>query len=903
MPGQMTEKIHPDIPARPFRGGISSRTPYRLAIFVALALAAYELLSRLLFPHLAPSQAHAITLALIALISVLPAAYLLRPSRTSVHHALGSGAPSPEERNMLRSLIDNVPDSMYVKDADGRFLVANLAVARQMGAQTPEDLYGKNDFDFYPKDLAAAFHEDEQDVIRSGQPLLNREETGLDRLGNIIKVLTTKLPLRDAQGRVTGIVGVGRDITELKRAEARLSNERMMLRALIDNLPDSLYVKDADSRFLVANLAVARQVGVKSPEELVGKNDFDLYPKDLATAFYEDEQKIIHSGRPLINREETGMDLQTHLVQSRLTTKVPLHDANGRVTGIAGIGRDISELKKAEAKLIRALEAAEVARLAKSEFLANMSHEIRTPMNGIIGMTELALETDLNAEQREYLDMIKCSADSLLTLLNDILDFSKVEAGKLDFETILFSLRGNLDEAANLLGYRAHQKDLELACHILPDVPDALQGDPGRLRQVVANLVGNAIKFTSHGEVVLRVETETVSQDHVVLHFTVTDTGIGIPEDKQQDIFEAFTQADGSTTRTYGGTGLGLTISSRLVSMMGGSIWVESEFGRGSSFHFTARFGLQEDSAGRSEPLSEEQLRDLPVLIVDDNATNRRILQETLLGWRMKPALAEGGKEGLAILREAQAAGNPFPLVLLDAQMPEMDGFSMAAELKKDPQFANTVIIMLTSAGLRGDAARCQASGIDAYLPKPVKRLDLLEAIKMSLAPRDPTGHSAPLLTRHSLREHRRRLKILLAEDNPVNQILAQRLLEKRGHTIVLVGTGKRAIEILDEQAFDLVLMDVEMPDMDGLDAATTIRKREKSTGNRIPIIAMTAHAMPGDRERCIQAGMDSYVSKPLQTKQLFAAIETLLPNSMEPERHKPARSSPPPHPSPVGSS
>jgi CheY-like chemotaxis protein len=330
---------------------------------------------------------------------------------------------------------------------------------------------------------------------------------------------------------------------------------------------------------------------------------------------------------------------------------------------------------------------------------------------------------------------------------------------------------------------------------------------------------------------------------------------------------------------------------------------VESEFGRGSSFHFTARFGLQEDSAGRSEPLSEEQLRDLPVLIVDDNATNRRILQETLLAWRMKPALAKGGKEGLAILRETQAAGNPFPLVLLDAQMPEMDGFSMAEELKKDPQFANTVIIMLTSAGLRGDAARCQAAGIDAYLPKPVKRLDLLEAIKMSLAPRDPTGHSAPLLTRHSLRENRRRLKILLAEDNHVNQILAQRLLEKRGHTIVLVGTGKRAIEILDEQAFDLVLMDVEMPDMDGLDAAATIRKREKSSGNRIPIIAMTAHAMPGDRERCIQAGMDSYVSKPLQTKQLFAAIETLLPNSMEPERQKPARHSPPPHPSPVGRS
>ncbi len=772
--GQMSAKGHGDAPARSSRSGTFAGPRLRLAILVALAMAAYELLSWLLFPHLAPWQAHIITLALIAMFSALPASHLLRRSAVLPQAALTPNALPLEERKMLRTLIDNVPDFMYVKDADSRFLVANLAVARQMGVQTPEELTGKNDFDFYPKDLAATFHEDEQSLIRSGRPLLNREETGMDRHGNVTNILTTKVPLRDP---------------------------------------------------------------------------------------------------------------------------------SGRVLGLAGIGRDITELKMTEAKLLRALKSAEVARLTKSEFLANMSHEIRTPMNGIIGMTELALDTHLTQEQHEYLTMVKDSADSLLTLLNDILDFSKIEAGKLDFETIHFSLRNNLDEAVNLLGFRAHQKGLELACHILPDVPDGLQGDPGRLRQVITNLVGNAIKFTSKGEVVLRVETETESQDIVVLHFTVTDTGIGIPEKKQQDIFEAFTQADSSTTRTYGGTGLGLTISSRLVAMLGGSIWVKSEPGRGSTFHFTARFALQEPSSRKAEPLTEEQLRDLPVLIVDDNTTNRRVLQETLLSWRMKPALAEGGQQALAILREAQARGNPFHVVLLDAQMPEMDGFSMAHEIKQDPKFAKTVIIMLTSAGLRGDAARCHAVGIDAYLPKPVKRSDLLEAIKMSLAPQDRAGRTAPLLTRHSLREQRRRLKILLAEDNRVNQILAQRLLEKRGHTIVIAETGKRALEILAQQPFDLVLMDVQMPDMDGLEATATIRKRENSSGNHVPIIAMTAHAMPGDRKRCIEGGMDSYVSKPLQTKQLFAAIETLLPNSMEPERHKPARHSPPPHPTPVGSS
>jgi CheY-like chemotaxis protein len=498
-------------------------------------------------------------------------------------------------------------------------------------------------------------------------------------------------------------------------------------------------------------------------------------------------------------------------------------------------------------------------------------------------MTELALDTDLSEEQRGYLGMVSSSADSLLALINDILDFSKIEAGKLDIEQIEFNLRDTVDAAMKTINLRAHQKGLELASHVLSDVPDTLKGDPSRLRQVVLNLVGNAIKFTSHGEVVLRVESEQEEEESVVLHFSVTDTGVGIPREKQETIFEAFTQADSSMTRKYGGTGLGLAICSRIVDLMGGRIWVESEHGRGSTFRFNARFNLQSSSSARSEPVGVEMLRDLPALVVDDNATSRRILEETLLGWGMKPTLSEDGRRGLATLEQLSGAGRPCPLILLDAQMPELNGFSVAEAIRQDPRHSESVIIMLTSAGMRGDAARCRELGIEAYLPKPVKQSDLLEAIKMALGSHQESEERLPVITRHSLRESRGRLRILLADDNAVNQTLAVRLLEKRGYTVVVANTGKLALEALETQSFDLVLMDVQMPEMNGLEATAAIRFRERTSGKHIPIIAMTAHALVGHRELCLKAGMDGYVTKPVQSGVLFAAIEDLSRAPMEP--------------------
>jgi two-component system sensor histidine kinase/response regulator len=918
------------------------------------------------------------------------------------------------ERLLLRSLMDNLPDAIFITDKSGRYVIDNAAHQRLLRVRDEQEVIGKTIFDFLPPERAVRHHADDQRVMESGQPLFDREEMFPDRDGNRRWLSLTKVPLPDENGTAAGLVGICRDVTELKRAEEErdrfftlsldmlciadfdgyfkrlnpaferilgyplvellsqpfltfvhpddgeatlavlarlrsgadlvsfenryrckdgsyrwmlwtatpfveqrliyaaarditerkateetLARERNLLRTLMDNLPDHIFVKDTSSRFVTANLATLHSLGASSLEEIIGKTDFDFLRRDLAEQFFRDEQEVCRTGRPLMNREELLVD-RAGQAKWLLTTKVPLRDGTGAVVGLVGMSHDISDRKRMEEQWRQAKETAEIANRAKSEFLARMSHEIRTPMNGILGMTDLALDTELSAEQREYLQMVKASGDGLLTVINDILDFSKIEAGKLELESAAFHLRDSLDDTVRTLGLRAQQKGLELACHVCPDVPDRLVGDLGRLRQVIVNLIGNAIKFTERGEVIVTVRRDRIEPETsgCLLYFEVKDTGIGIPAAKQRIIFEPFEQVEGGDSRRYGGTGLGLAIASQLVALMGGHLDVESPASRdrkgaedasgvadapgspGSRFYFTARFGLasESDLLAHVEP---SDLHELPVLIVDDNASTRDILCEVLSNWRMKPVAVEGGRQALAELQRAGDEGEPYPLVLIDSRMPEMDGFALAEQIRQQPDLAGDTIMMLVSADRQSGGERCREVGIRACLMKPLKQSELLNTILDLLSTR--TGYRvkpAPLRTAETAAPagDERPLRVLLAEDNTVNQRLAVRILEKRGHAIVVACNGKEAVAALEREPFDVVLMDLEMPEMSGFEATAAIRHSEQGTGRHVPIIALTAHAMKGDRERCLAAGMDGYVAKPVQARELYQAMAEVVP-------------------------
>jgi PAS domain S-box-containing protein len=707
-----------------------------------------------------------------------------------------------------------------------------------------------------------------------------------DRLMGVVE-LAFMIPVDDRQVRFLSSVEeniciamrAAQSQVELHNLLTHTKQQAIFFRVFKD-ATDPIVLEDLSGDVMDLNAAAEQAYGW-TKEELVGKPIKRIVPEDRR----DQADQLLHEcleGGSVRNVEGLRIS-RDGTVYDVLITLSLLRDENEELIGIASIAKDITSLQQARA-------AADTANQAKSDFLANMSHEIRTPMNGIIGMTELALDTDLDPEQRDYLETVKSSAESLLTLINDILDFSKIEAGKLEIEPIDFELRDALADMLSTLASRAHHKGLELAYHVPPEIQDALIGDVHRLQQIIVNLVGNAIKFTPQGEIVVSIKQSKCTGQEIELQFSVQDTGVGIPAEKLEAIFKPFEQADVSTTREYGGTGLGLAISVQLVELMGGRIWAESVEGQGSTFHFTIRLGAGAARATSKARPSPELLEGLPVLIVDDNQTNRRILEEIFRNWRMSPHAVPSGADAMAALESAAKAAQPFRLVISDVNMPEMDGFQLFEHIHR--QNADVPVILMTSGARTGDVARCRELGVAAHLTKPAKQSLLMNTIATVVA--GPGSDGSPIRQQQDEpkqteqrqatppageAESPRALRLLLAEDNQVNQKFAVRAIEKAGHSVVVANNGREAVDTWQREAFDVILMDIQMPEVDGYEATSTIRKleREQTANTRTPIIAMTANAMKGDKERCLETGMDGYVSKPVKRKLLFAEIERVL--------------------------
>ncbi|MBI9076750.1 MAG: response regulator [Desulfatibacillum sp.] len=837
---------------------------------------------------LVPSQytgAHAYPLSvefkfLFALLFVVILANRYEAARVETQEGLDLERKKLKEANAtlvyLKTAIEQSMDGIAVAGADKCLKFANEAWAIMHGYQL-EEIQG------VPVSIFHTAKQFEDDVI----PFLKEMSAKGSNDGEVghVRKDGTEFPcwmsislMLDEAGERMGVVGVAKDITEKKAVEAALRVSEERNRALLEATPDAVAVYDGIGNVVYVNPAFEEQFGW-TMDELLGK------PLD----FVPPEEKA--KTEKLIAQLRTGDSV---LVETRRLTKdgrlldiqasaSMFWDKDHRFLGTVVIIRDITERKKAEQILKEAKRAAEAANVAKSQFVANISHEIRTPMNGVIGMTGLLLDTDLDQRQREFAETIRSSASNLLNVINDVLDFSKIEAEKLELESISFDLRFTLEDTCDLLAIKAQEKGLEFMCMVDPDVPSLLLGDPGRLRQILINISNNAIKFTKVGEVLIRVSMVREEGDLAILRFSVSDTGIGIPKEKQGELFAPFTQMDTSTTREYGGTGLGLSICKRLVELMDGEIGISSQPGEGSTFWFSLPFGRQNQAA---PPLPMGNIQGQRILIVDDNATNRRLLAVLLETWGCRFDETPDAPAAQKRLREAALKEkDPYAVVITDMQMPVMDGERLGRLIKEDPDLSPTALIMMTSIANRGDAARLSHIGFSAYLTKPIKQSVLFDCLQTVLGEEKPaqTAAAKPILTRHAIAESKkRRYRLLLVEDNTINRKVAMNILKNLGFRADEVVNGKEALRALEELPYDLVLMDCQMPEMDGYEATRQIRRQGSRVLNReIPIIAMTAHAMAGDREKCLNCGMDDYISKPVEPLILSQVVEKWLQNAV----------------------
>ncbi len=802
---------------------------------------------------------------LLGVLAVAAVAWALFRNRRQASLLQQLQASREREKALLQSeagyrrLVESADDIIYTTDEQGRIVYVNPAARDALGGGEVAGRHfrelAREDY----RDLAGRFYGDQvtQRIPNTycEFPLAGRGDD--DWVGQQMQLVM--------EGeRIAGFQAMARDITERKRAEQAVERERAQLLQIVEHAPVAMALLDRGGNYLAHSAKWLKYLGAEGLS-IIGREFYAVSPalrEKYSTVLERALQgEVVADPEDSIEREDGTRVYMRWSVH-------PWRGAKGMVDGVVVVAQNIDVL-------VRARQAALEASRLKSEFVANMSHEIRTPMNGVIGMTRLLLDTDLTPEQREYAEIIDSSGHSLLEIINDILDFSKVEAGRMDLEVVDFDLRRSVREVLGSFAEAAQAKNLELACLIHHDVPSGLRGDPGRLRQVLTNLVGNAVKFTEKGEVVLRVNLMESSPDHASVRFEISDTGIGIAPELRPRLFQSFVQADGSTTRRYGGTGLGLAISKRLVGLMGGSIDVDSQTGRGSTFWFTARFERQPGEAAAA-PASIPRLAGRRVLVVDDNATNRQILRQQLAHWGLRVSTVEDGPRALAGLRAAATSGGPFDLAVLDFKMPDMDGLALARAIKAEDQLRAVKLVLLTSFGQKGHGAEAAAAGISGYLTKPVDEADLHDCLAEILvgAPARPV-----LVTRHSLRESRPPLtaRVLVAEDNEVNQKVAVRILEKLGYRVDVADNGREAVEAVARTRYEAVLMDGQMPEMDGFEATAKIRERE-GNGRRTPIVAMTASAMQGDREKCLAAGMDDYLAKPISPETMGTVLARWVP-------------------------